>query len=149
MGYKSLLVLPILMLTSACWGFVHDEKLTGPYHLVAVDVMEDMGISWRSPDGGIYVGDGLPDAKLVAVGHDERFLVAANHPRVCQPSDTGCLKWHEFRSDTTHYWYVVRQPDEEERHPGAANIKGPLTRDEFERERQRLGLPKFSQYFEG
>ena len=125
------------MSTAACGnGFVHDEKLTGPYHLVAVDEMGQMSLC-RELDDGNCAGDGLPDETVFAAGADQRFVTLARHPR----------KWPDPADrSTTEYYYLIRTSTEARGLP-PENVKGPLTQQQFELEKRRLGLPDFSRVF--
>jgi hypothetical protein len=124
-------------------GFVHDEHLGGPYRLVAVDEMEQMGICRSVPDGsGDCVGDGLPSDTVFAAGINAQYLVAARRatrdPFGEAPKNPGAIE----------YYYVVRTAGEGGRGPPPENIVGPLTEPDFNRARQELGLPEFTRVFE-
>ena len=133
-------MLVALLLLAGCWsfaGFVYDERLAGPYRLVAVDTMEQM-ILCRDMGGGDCAGDGLPDETIFAAGADDRFIVLARHPRT----------WPDPPDRTvTEYHYVIRVPDEAERGP-YGRVRGPFDETQFEAETRRLGLPGFSRTFE-
>jgi hypothetical protein len=125
--------------TSACgrWGFVHDEKLDGPYHLVAVDEMEQMTLC-RSLEDGDCPGVG-PDETVFAAGANRKFVVLARHPREFpNPADR----------TKTEYYYVIRTANEAKEDLPPENVKGPFTEQQFALERRRLGLPGFSRVFE-
>ena len=123
-------------LLSAC-GFVYDERLAGPYRLVATDVREQMMVC-VDIGGGDCVGDGLPGPTIFAAGADARYLVMARHPS----TDIG----RPDRS-VTEYYYVVRGPDEPPRDL-RAHVVGPLSRAEFEQARGTLRLPPFTRIFD-
>lgn len=134
------LALSLILLVAACVpfsGFVHDEVLVGPYRLNAVDIYEDMAICWASPEGGC-VGDGLPGPTVFAAGFDENYLVAAVHP-----SKFG----RALDKTVTHYYYVVRSPDEAQKLPHSG-IKGPFNEASFKLEKARLHLPEFTRTFD-
>src|SRR3954452_545568 len=106
-------ILALAMSTAGCGsGFVHDEKLTGPYHLVAVDEMEQMSLC-RELEGGSCSGDGLPDQTIFAAGASDRFIALARHPREWpNPADRS----------TTEYYYLLRTSTEARGLP-AENVK--------------------------
>jgi hypothetical protein len=140
----------LALMLSACFPLaasdvIHNEMLTGPYRLHAIDTMESMAILWEIPRGGL-VGDGLPGPTVFQAGFDERYLVAAVHPQYCGPFDTGCTR-HGMNREVTEYWYVIRSPDESERLP-YDGIKGPFTAQQFAAEKARLRLPGFNVRFE-
>ena len=59
-------------------GFVHDEHLVGPYRLVAVDSLDDMGICYDLGSGNCL---GRITETVFAAGWDTLFIVAKRHPR--------------------------------------------------------------------
>ncbi len=124
-------------------GFVYDQRLGGPYRLVAVDSMEDMGVCRDFPGerGGDCIGDGLPGPTVFAAGIDDHHLVIArvvHEPFMREPSpNEGAIE----------YYYVIRAPDEAQRFD-ADNVIGPLSRSEFLLAKDRLGLPEFSHEFD-
>ena len=121
-----------LLLLSGCIFAAHDEVLVGRYKLVAIDIREDMAMCW-SLDGGGCVGDGLPGPTLFAAGFNDKYIVAAVHPG--------------SRKDVTQFFYVVRDPQNEDKLLPQHTIKGPLSQSEFEVERSRLSLPGFTRTF--
>ncbi len=110
---------------SGC-GFVHDEHLTGPYRLIAVDTLHQMGISYGLPSGSA-VGR-IPET-VFSVGWNSRYLVAKQHPK-------------DDRS-ITHFYYLDMSRDSTYADP-SASVTGPLSESEFLRKRAELGLPDFS-----
>jgi hypothetical protein len=110
---------------SGC-GFVHDEHLTGPYRLIAVDTLDQMGVSYGLP-GGNAVGR-IPET-VFSVGWNSRYLVAKQHPK-------------DDRS-ITHFYYLDVSRDSTYADP-SASVTGPLSESEFLRKRAELGLPEFS-----
>ncbi len=125
------------LLLSGC-GFVQDEVLVGRYRLVAVDIDEDMSLCWSLEDGNC-VGDGLPGPTLFAAGFDDKYVVAAVHPRPKFETPTN--------RDVTQFFYVVRG-NESNAFPNH-EIKGPFDEAAFEAEKARLGLPTFPRVFRG
>ena len=118
-------------------GPVYDKELVGPYHLNAIDVDDDMAICWSTPSGDC-VGDGLPGPTVFAAGYDDKYVVAAVHPRnFPDPSDRA----------VTRYYYVIRSPDENRTLP-YAGIKGPFDEATFNAKKARLHLPQFSKVFD-
>ncbi|MCW0196734.1 hypothetical protein [Sphingopyxis sp.] len=118
-------------------GMVHDETLVGPYRLAAADVDEDMSICWSGP-GGVCVGDGLPGPTVFAAGYNEKYLVAAVHPRKFPDEPDRVI---------TQYFYVVRSSDEARKLP-YGGIKGPFDEAAYNAEKARLRLPEFTRTFE-
>lgn len=114
-----------VLLVSGC-GFVHDEHITGPYRLIAVDVDNQMSISYDLGDGSAV---GRINETVFAFGFDERFIVAKQHP-------------NGDRS-VTNFFYLDMTKDSKYADP-TDSVTGPLTEKEFESEAKLLNLPKFS-----
>lgn len=121
----SAMTLMSVLLVSGC-GFVHDEHITGPYRLIAVDVDDQMSISYDL-GGGSAVS--RINETVFAFGFDERFIVAKQHP-------------NGDRS-VTNFFYLDMTKDSKYAEP-SDSVTGPLTEKEFESEAARLNLPKFS-----
>jgi hypothetical protein len=113
------------------WGFVHDQKLVGPYHLVAVDVREQMALCVRVPSG--CEGHG-PSATVVAAGFDDRHIVVVR-------------RQEDLFGAPEEYWYIVRDLEAEEV-PRAQTPLGPYGRAEFEALKSEHDLPPFSVVFD-
>jgi len=114
-----------VLLVSGC-GFVHDEHITGPYRLIAVDVDNQMSISYDLGDGSAV---GRINETVFPFGFDERFIVAKQHP-------------NGDRS-VTNFFYLDMSKDSKYADP-TDSVTGPLTEKEFESEAKLLNLPKFS-----
>lgn len=114
-----------VLLVSGC-GFVHDEHITGPYRLIAVDVDDQMSISYDLGDGSAV---GRIDETVFAFGFDDRFIVAKQH-------------LNGDRS-VTNFFYLDMTKDSKYAEP-KDSVTGPLTEKQFESEAARLNLPKFS-----
>lgn len=121
----SAMTLMSVLLVSGC-GFVHDEHITGPYRLIAVDVDNQMSISYDLGDGSAV---GRINETVFAFGFDERFIVAKQHP-------------NGDRS-VTNFFYLDMTKDSNYADP-TDSVTGPLTEKEFESEAKLLNLPKFS-----
>jgi hypothetical protein len=121
----SAMTLMSALLISGC-GFVHDEHITGPYRLIAVDIDEQMSISYDL-GGGSAVG--RINETVFAFGHDKRFIVAKQHPN--------------GDKSITNYFYLDMIKDSKYAEP-SDSVTGPLTKTEFEGEAKRLNLPKFT-----
>jgi len=68
-------------------------------------------------------------AKVVELGNDERFIIAKqNHLRRLSPNST----YMAPETDAYSYWILDTS---------ISKAYGPLTRDEFQRERRDLGVP--------
>jgi len=126
--------------TAACGqGFVHDEKLDGPFDLVAVDEMEQMSLC-RELEDGSCVGDQLGDETVFAAGYNHRFITLAIHPRKHWPAPAD--------RSVTNYYYVTRTSTEKTDEGAGAILKGPLTEQQFASEKRKLKLPEFTRVFD-
>ena len=121
----SAMTLMSVLLVSGC-GFVHNEHITGPYRLIAVDVDDQMSISYDLGDGAAV---GRIDETVFAFGFDERFIVAKQHP-------------NDDRS-LTNFFYLDMTKDSKYAEP-SDSVTGPLTQEQFDSAATRLNLPAFS-----
>jgi hypothetical protein len=118
---------------SSCFGFVHDEVLDEPYHLVAVEVMEQMRICRRW--GDTCNGDELGGETVFMAGWNKNYVVGARHPR----------NGHKpINRAITEYFYIVRLPEERS---GRPMFRGPFDARQYDVEKRRLNLPEFTRIF--
>ncbi len=110
-------------LVTAC-GFVHNQKIDGPYRLVAIDVDEQMDVCYSIQDACV----GRISETVFAVGHDASYIVAARHP--------------SNNRKITEYFYLVRSIDGPVADP-SASVRGPFDAETFAAEKSRLRLPSF------
>ncbi len=112
-------------LLSGC-GFAHDEQLTGPYRLIAVDTLDQMSVSYGLPGGDAV---GRISETVFSVGWNDRYIVAKQHP-------------NNDRT-ITHFYYLDISRDSTYADP-IASVTGPLTEAEFLGKRRDLALPDFT-----
>lgn len=105
-------------------GFVHDERITGPYRLIAVDVREDMAVCYDL--GGNAVGRIEPT--VISVGWNDRYIVAKQRP----PANP----------HTTNYFVLDMTRDSKYADP-LESVTGPLSESEFTIKAKELQLPEF------
>jgi hypothetical protein len=125
---RTVVLLVTSLLLSGC-GFVHDERLTGNYRLIAVDVMEQMSVN-HSLNNGSAVG--RINETVFAVGWDQRYIVAKQHPN--------------NNRVVTNYYYLEMAKDSPYADP-SASVTGPLTETEFKQRQAELRLPDFKRTF--
>ena len=65
-----------IFVTSSCQPAVH-ERLTDEIYLIAPDAIEQVSVSYHV-SGGSY--SSLINAKLLAVGYNDAFVIAKHHP---------------------------------------------------------------------
>ena len=118
-------ILAATALLAGC-GFVHNERLDGPYRLNAIDAGSEMSVCYDLGDGNCI---GRISETVFAVGWNSSYLVAARHP-------------HNDKSKV-EYFYLVRALDGPLVDP-SVTVRGPFDLSSFEQERQRLGLPSLT-----
>ena len=123
--------LALLLCVAGCGsGFVRDCLLDGPYRLVAVDLPEDMILCRSIGTTGDCVGVG-PGATIFQAGYNANYIVLARPPR----------EWpKQANRSISEFYYVIRSSKEA--------VVGPMDKLEYDREKQRLGLPDFSRVFD-
>ncbi|TDU66492.1 hypothetical protein EI77_03587 [Prosthecobacter fusiformis] len=121
---KGLALLACTSFLTGC-GFVHDEVVTGPYRLVAVDIDADMSLCYSLGNDAI----GRVNETVFAVGWNDTYVVAKQHP--------------DNDRKITHYYFIERSKDGPYVDPPEC-VTGPLTEMEFRQKQQELNLPAFS-----
>jgi len=105
-------------------------KLVGNFELDYIDIEDNMAIYYNDPTWG---GIGVIDATVFAVGYNDKFIIAKQHP------------YSDFRIEksTTNYFIISiialkSSLDESLQY----KTLGPLTESDFLEERKQLGVPK-------
>lgn len=132
-GVKSA-ALPVLFLLAGCDN--RSAHVAGPFYLMAIDIEEQTAL-YRCPQGPKKdcVGDDLPGPTVFAAGADDKYVVAARHPRANEITDkkiTQYFYFHRIPQETAEWWL----------HP--EKIVGPLTEREFNAAKSTLHLPDFA-----
>jgi len=125
-------ILAAVWLPGCSLGFHWDERIDGPYFLVAVDALEEMSVSYREPPNTSGSAFGLIEETVFAVGWNADYIVAKRHP--------------ENNRRVTEYYYIVRKDAESAVYPGDG-VRGPFNEEAYQREAERLGLPPFTREF--
>jgi hypothetical protein len=109
-------------------GCEYREHLTGNYYLTETDnADEELSLSYDLGNGS-YIG--VVNPTLFAVGYDDEYIIAKNHPQI-----RGAFT---FSRKFTHYYIVPlkykvhHSPDE--------NRIGPLSEEEFKAKRKELKM---------
>lgn len=113
------------------FGFAHDQKLVGPYHLVGVDAPEQMTLCIRHTKGCTGVGI---EATVVAAGYDSRFIVVLR-----KPADG----FGQTLGTPDEYWFIQRDLAAEARGEGE-DAMGPYTADEYSALAEQNDFPELS-----
>ena len=111
-------------------GFVHDEKITGPYRLVAIDISEQMSVCYTLEKSDCI---GRIPETVFSVGWNDRFIVAKQHP--------------SNNRSVTNYFILELARDGKLADP-SASVTGPLSATAFEGKVASLGLPPFTKTIE-
>jgi hypothetical protein len=102
-------------------GYAYEKKLTGPYALVAVGVMEQMALVKLDAQGN---GSAMVEETVFGAGWTDDWIMVEQHPsQPGQPID-------KTRTD----FYILRVSDEA--------LKGPFNQKEFEIAKTALEVPK-------
>ena len=116
-----------------CDGENHNEVIDGPYRVIAENQSEDMSICYQTAPKVCISRVG---GTVFQFGFNHDYIVAARHPA------DGPSAYASADRSRTDYFYIIRADDSPDAGPRA--IRGPLTKESFEREKVRLGLPPFS-----
>jgi len=137
-GGKMKRLLPIgllLLLLGGCGSdYVH---VAGPFYLSYIETPDQMALV-RCPNGpeNGCAGDGLPGETVYAAGANDRYIVFVRHPHGVD---------HSFDRRVSEYFYFARIKNEWQ---GWGNepekVVGPLTDNQFQIAKWKLGLPNFS-----
>jgi len=127
--YLTTLLLLVCFFVSGC-GSVHDEQITGPYRLIAVDIDAQMSLSYDLGNGSAI---GRINETVFAYGFDKQYIVAMQHPK--------------GNRSITHFYYLDMAKDSKYADPEVSVI-GPLSKKDFDAASKRLGLPKISQFID-
>jgi len=122
--YLAILVMSLCL--TGCWGFAHDELIAGPYRLIAVDLDEQMSVSYALHNGNAV---GRINEMVFSAGANKEYIVAQRHPKGDRT--------------ITEYYYIIRALDSEYADP-SKSVRGPFTKQEFESEKTELKLPEFT-----
>jgi len=124
----------VLVFIVGCNEYALDtEWRSGNYRLIAIDTRGQMSLI----DTSDKVWEGVGPT-VFSIGADDKFIVLAQHPST--------NAFGEFNRSVTHYFIVDRtrgsSPADREK-----KLRGPLSKEEFDRLSTTLSLPKFSKTF--
>ena len=120
---RRLPILLALVAAASCFPFdAGEHRLDEQYYLWATDISSQMALYRQVSDR-----DGIQriGPTVFAAGADARHVIAQRHPAGDRTR--------------TEYFILERASDTELASP-AASVRGPFTKDEFQRERERLGV---------
>ena len=122
------IVAAILFACSGCDAI--NERIEGHYILVAVDVREQLSVSY-DVGGGASVGRIGPT--VTDVGWNKDYIVAATRP--------------EDKPGTLPSFYFLDIKRDSNYGDQYQAVTGPLSKDDFERAKIELKLPEFKKHF--
>ena len=118
------------LLLPGCIGGAHTQQLVGRYHLNALDIDEEMAITYLDANDYMIT---IVNATVYSVGYDEYFIIAKQHPRTLS---------NGVNRKVTNYFII---PLEDKISDSAEkNLYGPLTKLEFDIKREELGIGKLA-----
>ena len=121
--HRIIILLLFIIIFSGCH---YNKPLAPGYELSAIDTDEAMSIYYY--DNGM--GIGVINPTVFAVGYNEDFIIAKQHPRKFpNPPD----------KSITNY-FIIPIKDKVRQSPDDNKI-GPLTESEFKEKRKELGIP--------
>jgi hypothetical protein len=107
---------------------------SGDYELIAIDTMGQMMLAVDLHNGG---GIGIVGPTVFALGADDQHIVIKQHPSTDH--------FGHFDQTVTHYFIVTRIPGTAE--AKGKGVRGPLSKDEFDRVTVSNSLPPFTKIF--
>ena len=121
--FKSIAFLTLAVALSSCFGGeVKNQKIDGPYRLIAIDSSEDMSISYAL-DKGDAIGRVGPT--VLSYGFNRDFIVGMT----------------KDGHGAGQYFYIVRSLDGPYVDP-SVTVRGPFSAKAFAVETVRLKLPR-------
>ncbi|MCG7564583.1 MULTISPECIES: hypothetical protein [Pseudoalteromonas] len=117
------LILMILLLAGCDSAVLWEDK---PYQVLWLDDTSNRTLSYDFGDGGFIT---RIDAQIVAVGSNNRFIVA---------------KRTLPNTDILVFYYIEKSSDSQ----FAEGAAGPFTEAQFQQLKQKLDLPEFTKTFE-
>ncbi|HET9058268.1 MAG TPA: hypothetical protein VFN30_15595 [Chitinophagaceae bacterium] len=121
-GSKILICLVIIFSLCGCNGFVREELVVGRYYLVAVDVPQDLDLSYKLEDGS-YIG--VVRETVFAVGFNDKYIIVKQHP---------------FNNRAITNYYIVPIYKENILSP-EKGVSRALTLEQFNEKRKELRIP--------
>ena len=136
---KKIIYLLSIVIIGCGDGFTHKERLISNYYLTALELNEDMSLSYSvSKENDAFVG--VVNPTVFAIGHNEEFIIVKQHPEKSP--------YQPDKSITNYFIIPLKDKIAESEEK---NVIGPMTKEEFEKKREELGVPKsltFTKVFE-
>lgn len=123
---NKIIVAVLLILSLTGCGLTINDKIVGNYYLEAVDTQQELTVCYRDPDE--TTSTLLIDQTVFAVGHNDQYIIAKQHPSKFGKSID--------KKNTCYFILPVTTTPEAE----IAKPIGPLTMAEFDLKRKELGI---------
>jgi len=128
MKYKWIALLFISVLLTGCFGLFDSgsKRITGKYIVVWIDLPRNQGIG-EEIEGSPGSSIGLVPEYVFAVGHNEDYIIAKQHPT------SGFENGFEIDTTITNY-YLIDINEQKDK------VIGPLTKSKFDSTRIALKI---------
>jgi len=124
-----LYLLMLFIFLYGCTGFAIKEKIENNYYLIATDNIDDLSLCFYEPNDKDIYGD-IVDATVFAVGFNEKYLIAKQHPRTFpNPPDKKVTNYYILPLKNEMNWKTKN------------GLIGPLTMEQFKEKRKKLNIP--------
>lgn len=132
---KRIIVYIVLLLGIAgCMGECYEDKLTGNYHLLAIDSMTGMRITYYPKNEGMDYS--ITGCGIYEVGYDEDFILAKAYKTLTDSLGNSLFR---YDTDITEY-YIIPIDNTQSGLEAQENCFKLLTEKEFEAKRKELGV---------
>lgn len=125
-----LIVIVVTLLCQSCQNFVHEEKITDRFFLIAVDSNQEMDVSYKVSEDGGFIG--IIPAIVYAAGHDSKYVYAKQHPA----GPNGKTNYYIVPIKITNPYKVEDE------------VIGPLDENQFYKKLDELGVAKKDDLFQ-
>jgi hypothetical protein len=112
----------IIIAVTGCQGFVIDKTVAGKFHLIAVDVKENLSLSYNLNNGD-YIG--VVNQTVFAVGHNDKYIIVKQHPQILGKNFTD---YYIVPVIVKNQYWIEKE------------VIGPLRRDQFEQKKKELNI---------
>lgn len=126
--YKYLFIIFLIIIFSCDSSFRYKENIIGNYYLVALELNEDMSLSYKvNEEDDAFVG--IVNPTVFALGYNKDYIIVKQHPEK-----------KPFVPDKTITNYFIVPLNNKVSKSVEKNIIGPLSNEEFKNKRKELGV---------
>lgn len=128
---KTLLFLICIFICQSCfWGGGFPKKINDKYCLCAIDIMDDLSVCYITEERYMI---GVVPAKVVAVGYNNEFIIAKQHPKKDKFS-------MGIDYNVTNYYIIPLTEKGKVNDYYEKNLYGALTLSEFQNKKIELDI---------